>query len=57
VGVLGRKERRSVGIPAKLYDFIKKLVEEEKLPGGYVSVDEFIRDAARKRLRELGFNV
>lgn len=54
---MGRKERRSVGIPAKLYDFIKKLVEEEKLPGGYVSVDEFIRDAARKRLRELGFNV
>ena len=54
---MGRKERTTVGIPAKMYEFIKKLVEEEKLPGGYVSVEDFVRDAVRKRLRELGYNV
>jgi len=53
----GRKKRTTVSIPVKMHEFIKKLIEEEKLPGGYISVDEFVRDAIRKRLRELGFNV
>ena len=53
----GRKERTTVSIPIKMYEFIKKLIEEGKLVGGYVSVEDFVRDAIRKRLRELGYNV
>lgn len=53
----GRKERRSVNIPLSLYAFIRDLINKQELPGGYVSVDDFIRDLTRQRLRELGYKV
>jgi len=53
----GRTERTTVNVPIALYEAVKKLVEEGNLEGGYVSVDEFIRDTLRKRLREFGYKV
>lgn len=51
----GRKERKTVNVPLEMYEMVKKIVENGKL--GYVSADDFIRDAIRKRLRELGYNI
>ena len=46
-----------MNIPLSLYAFIRDLINKQELPGGYVSVDDFIRDLTRQRLRELGYKV
>jgi len=53
----GRKDRRSVNIPLPMYEFVRDLISKQKLPGGYVSVDDFVRDLIRQGLRELGYKV
>jgi len=40
-----------------MYEFVRDLISKQKLPGGYVSVDDFVRDLIRQRLRELGYKV
>lgn len=49
-----RTPRTTVNVPKALYDAIRDLVEEGKAAEGYVSVDDFIRDTLRERLRQLG---
>jgi Arc/MetJ-type ribon-helix-helix transcriptional regulator len=44
---------KSVKIPAELYELVKRVVEERKY--GYTSVSDFIAEAIRLRLRELGY--
>lgn len=43
----------SVRIPEELYELIKKVVAEGK--HGYTSVSDFVTDAVRQRLRDLGY--
>lgn len=52
----GRKAYQAVNIPRPMYEAIRNLVENGKLAGGYVSADDFIRDAIRRRLRDLGYD-
>lgn len=43
----------TVKIPRELYELAKKAVEDSRL--GYTSTSDFITDAIRIRLRELGY--
>ncbi|MEM2353742.1 MAG: ribbon-helix-helix domain-containing protein [Desulfurococcaceae archaeon] len=43
----------SVRIPEELYKLIQRVVNEGK--HGYTSVSDFVTDAVRQRLRELGY--
>ena len=49
-----KKGYKSVTIPEDLYEMIKKIVKERR-ELGYNNVSEFIRDAIRCKLRELGY--
>jgi len=49
----GTYQKTTVNIPRPLYEAVKRLVEAEDLCEGYVSVDDFIRDLLRRRLREI----
>ena len=42
-----------VNIPEELVELIKKVVKEGRY--GYTGVSDFVTDAVRKRLRELGY--
>jgi len=53
----GRKERKSVNLPQPMYEFVRDLILKQKLPSGYVSVDDFVRDIVRQKLRSLGYDV
>ncbi len=44
---------RVVKIPEELAKIIEEIVREEKY--GYTSISDFVTDAVRKRLRELGY--
>ncbi len=52
----GRIPRTTVNIPKSMYELIRKALEANS-GGGYVSVDDFIRDVIRERLRKLGYDV
>jgi len=41
-----------VSLPKDLVDRIEKLIKEGKY--GYQSISEFVKDAVRRRLKELG---
>ena len=43
----------TVRIPQELVDLVKQVVDEGRY--GYTSVADFVVDAVRKRLRELGY--
>lgn len=49
----GRKLRHSVNVPDPMYQAIEQIIGKETMPESYVSVDDFIRDAVRRRLEEL----
>jgi hypothetical protein len=53
--LLGRKRYRTVSIPEELYATIDEIVKSGR--GGYASVGEFIKEAARNKLRELGIKI
>ena len=42
-------------MPEELYVVVEELIKSGK--GGYASVGEFVREAVRARLRELGLEV
>ena len=50
-----RKRYTSVSIPVRLAKIIEEVIESGVY--GYTSVGEFVRDAVRRRLEELGFGV
>lgn len=45
--------KTTINVPRPMYETIKKIVEDGGLPQSYVSVDDFVRDALRRRLEEL----
>lgn len=49
-----KKGYKSVTIPEDLYDMIKKIIQERR-ELGYNNVSEFVRDAIRSKLKELGY--
>ena len=49
----GRKIRHSVNVPDPMYQAIEDIIEKRKVPESYISVDDFVRDAIRLRLKEL----
>mgnify|MGYP000680998150 CR=1 FL=1 len=51
---LPKKGYRTVTIPEELYEIIREIVKNRK-KYGYGNVSEFVRDALRRRLRELGY--
>jgi len=52
---LVRKQYRTISIPEELYTTIEEAMEKER--GGYVSVGEFVKEAVRTKLRELGYKI
>ena len=50
-----RKEYRTISIPEELYTTIEEAMKKER--GGYASVGEFVKDAVRTKLRELGYKI
>ena len=50
-----RKQYRTISIPEELYITIEEATKKEG--GGYASVGEFVKDAVRTKLRELGYKI
>jgi len=48
-----KKGYRSVTIPDELYELIKEVVQNKK-QYGYGNVSEFVREAIREKLKQLG---
>ncbi len=51
-----RKGYKAVSLPEELIEFIRKVIEERP-ELGYDSIADFVKDAIRRRLKELGYNV
>ncbi len=48
-----KTEYVKIGMPKEMVDEVKRIIESEKRLG-YVSIQEFVKDAVRKNILEIG---